>query len=426
MALSYVEYTGSKTTTDTYTIDFKFLDPSHVKLKVTTLSALVEHTNFTINSDGTIMTIGGDYDVPIKIYRQTPGTTSATKNDKVVDFQDGSVVSEADLDKSSLQALYASQESQDYVDDSIAASTGTGELPTTTNENYILASGTGGTPTPEWLSSTALQVILPCAVANTGNTIPLRSSAGTPAITANLTGKADSADVLDPGKTISLTGDVTYTSPIFTGAGDITAAASVVQVQGKAVSATTPTEAQTLVFRTDTWTPETPHGMALFAYAADGGDEGQTIVGKVDGVNTGVIFTLDYINTINAAAAGDCVLDTSTGIFLLKNGTYQIEWIIPFFSTNASHSVLMKSTATTVDGDGLLSVSPTDTGRANVAENANSGYSSSSHGFGRLTATTGTYVQVQAYAKDSGWLGASTDSAFASDFFHSIVIIRKE
>ena len=80
MPLSYVEYAVA-TTGNTYTIDFKFLDSSHVKLSVTSGGALVDHSNFTINIDGTIMTVGGSYAMPIKIYRQTPGTTSATKDD---------------------------------------------------------------------------------------------------------------------------------------------------------------------------------------------------------------------------------------------------------------------------------------------------------------------------------------------------------
>ena len=66
---------------------------------------------------------------------------------------------------------------------------------------------------------------------NNINTIVLRDATGNftaGTITASLTGNATTATTLQNGRTISLTGDVAYTSPLFTGSSNITAAATLV------------------------------------------------------------------------------------------------------------------------------------------------------------------------------------------------------
>ena len=69
--------------------------------------------------------------------------------------------------------------------------------------------------------------------ANTASTLVKRDASGNFAagtITAALLGNATTASVLAAGRTISLTGDVTYTSPSFDGSGNITAAATLATV----------------------------------------------------------------------------------------------------------------------------------------------------------------------------------------------------
>ena len=142
MALSFVIKETKNTSDHTYSIPFSALDNSHIKLLVTPVAggAQVAHTNFTLNTAGTVMTIAGSYDVPLKIYRETPGTTDATKNTKFVDFVNGATITETDLDNSTLQAIYAAQESIDHVNTTVTESTGSGDMPSPTNTNYMLAS----------------------------------------------------------------------------------------------------------------------------------------------------------------------------------------------------------------------------------------------------------------------------------------------
>lgn len=433
MALSYVTY--EKDGSHTYTITFKFLETSHVKLNVMSSASegsVIDHTNFTISSDGATMTVGGTYYGPIKIYRQTPGTTELTKNEKVVDFQDGSVLTESDLDRSTLQALYASQESMDYVDDSIDASTGVGELPTTGSENYVLSSSTGSPAAPTWISAGDLKAILPASVTNDSGSIPIRSTDATPTIASSFVGPLEgdvtgnvsgTAGTLSPGKTIELTGDVEYTSPVFTGGDNIDAVATVVKLQGNAVSDNGPGDGEILKFRTGTakWTPEKYNQVAVIVVNATDDEDGQAIANKEE---DWVQLESLYYNTIGA----DISLDAATGIITLANGDYRLEWHQPFTGCEAGVTVLKQSTATTVDGDGLLSVSPTVVGKATVSDSGGTNHTTLSHGWGRVIASDATrYIQLQAYAQNAGFLGeARSGSDIPWDFFHTVIIVHKE
>jgi len=101
MADSSVSYTGVAAQ-QAYTITFNFLKQSHVKCVVDGVTA-----TFTIS--GSTLTIstptiaGGE---TIFIYRDTPRTVSGL----LVDFTDGSTLSETDLDNSVKQQLFVAQE----------------------------------------------------------------------------------------------------------------------------------------------------------------------------------------------------------------------------------------------------------------------------------------------------------------------------
>lgn len=154
-----------------FSIPFPYLDRSHVvvELAAVTLTLGVDYTfvndtllEFTSNPTGTLV-----------IKRVTPAATP------LVDFVDGSVLTEADLDTAFLQALYVSQETQDtatvdvdevkaYVDaaqlypnpQSVPqAWTGTGDgsttsfplstpTPTTNNEDYFIVAIDGALQFP--------------------------------------------------------------------------------------------------------------------------------------------------------------------------------------------------------------------------------------------------------------------------------------
>jgi len=97
-----VETTGAQSQ---FSIPFPYLDRSHVvvELAAVTLTVGVDYTfvndtllEFTSNPTGTLV-----------IKRVTPGGTP------LVDFVDGSVLTESDLDTAFLQALYVAQETQD-------------------------------------------------------------------------------------------------------------------------------------------------------------------------------------------------------------------------------------------------------------------------------------------------------------------------
>jgi len=99
---SQVTYTGNGSTTS-YAIGFPFIDSSHVKAYINgTLT-----TAFTISTSTLIFTTAPANGATIRIQRETPIDV------RLVDFADGSVLTEADLDRSANQSFYVAQEITD-------------------------------------------------------------------------------------------------------------------------------------------------------------------------------------------------------------------------------------------------------------------------------------------------------------------------
>lgn len=109
--LSQVVYTGVLGT-QAYGITFPFLQQAHVFATVNG-AAKVLTTDFTINGAGTVLTFGAGTTIAngdrIVLYRVTPNLDSQ----RLVDFMNGSVITEFDLDTSAVQLLHIVQEGFD-------------------------------------------------------------------------------------------------------------------------------------------------------------------------------------------------------------------------------------------------------------------------------------------------------------------------
>ena len=109
MALSYVTYTANGSTNQ-FDITFSYIDRTHIKVYVNN----VEDSSFTFINDTRIQTSSTPTNGQVvKIDRDTPTTS------RLVDFQDGSVLTETDLDKSANQNFFISQETVDEVADKL-------------------------------------------------------------------------------------------------------------------------------------------------------------------------------------------------------------------------------------------------------------------------------------------------------------------
>ncbi len=106
MPLSYVQYNGDGST-DTFNIPFSYISKSHIQVKVNGVvdSGITFPTSSTVKTSS-IPSSG----IIVEVRRITPNTT------KLVDFQDGTLLSEGDLDKTSDQMLFVVQETVDTVD----------------------------------------------------------------------------------------------------------------------------------------------------------------------------------------------------------------------------------------------------------------------------------------------------------------------
>ena len=113
MANSYVTYTGNASTTQ-FSITFNYIASTVVVSAspagiLVYLDSTLQTSGYTINTTTNVVDFASapGTNVAIKILRSTP----KLKTGRLVDFQDGSILTEADLDTSALQLLYISQES---------------------------------------------------------------------------------------------------------------------------------------------------------------------------------------------------------------------------------------------------------------------------------------------------------------------------
>lgn len=105
MAYSYVRYTGNGSTVN-YSFPFQYLSADHVKVRIngelTTLFSFLNANTIQLFSAAPVESV-------IEIRRETP------KDNPIVNFTDGSVLLERDLDLIATFDLYIAQESEDLV-----------------------------------------------------------------------------------------------------------------------------------------------------------------------------------------------------------------------------------------------------------------------------------------------------------------------
>ena len=446
--LSKVVY--AKDAGDEYEIPFSYLDESHIKVSANGVLLTVT-TEYTI-SGTTLTIIASSYDGDVTIYRETPGSTQGTRNtpeNQYVNFTNGSVITESDLDNSTLQAIYVAQEAMDKALEAEAAPGSSGNVPgiSSATDNYILTSD-AVSESSVWSSFSEVQAILNVDPDHTASTIPIRDASTPPKILTdvtgnvigNLTGLASTATALTPGGLIEITGDVDYTSDTeFTGAA-VTGGATVEGIQGVNVADTAPSEGQVFAYRTSTfkWTPES-RGVAI--YTSQGAGD------AIDGVKAqAVVFDEEDINTIPSSVTGP----TANTYFALGIGTYLVKWSVPFYSSlglGMAYTALAGSIVEGVNGievshqdlkaerdaityvAGTLASPITLKGRGSVTASHSTGIATS-HGVGsfEVSVPATLYIQLLAYTQTNGYIGKSplaADPEYPWNVCHSILSIEK-
>ena len=124
MAITYTNYTATAAQTN-FAIAFPYIDATHIKALINGAAT----TAFTIVGSNVVLNSGASAGEVVRIYRQTPGRAADAKL-MLVDFQDGSVLSEAELDKACQQLLYLAQEADE---------TGASSLAIDWDDNYTAA-----------------------------------------------------------------------------------------------------------------------------------------------------------------------------------------------------------------------------------------------------------------------------------------------
>lgn len=441
MALSYTTYSADA---DNFAIGFNYLATSHVKVLVATVDGgsrtILGTSDYSIDESTKLLTITPAIyptsAAPLKIYRETPGITEATKDAPFVDFVNGTVLNEADLDNASLQALYLAQESRDHVDDSLATVVGNENLPSITESGQIVVSN--ASLIAEWED---VDAVISADVAATANTIPRRNSSSKVVgdVTGDLEGVADEAVILKTSRNFSISGDVSTSSGVgFDGSGATNLPTTVGKIQGVVVSSTTPTEGQVFAYRTATWVPENL-AKQVAVYSGQGG--GPSIAAEKA---QRIEWDSEDINTISSSITATLGSD----YFALAVGTYLIQWSVPFYSATATsplfYTVLIGSLSNSLsdaeathddlkdDSDvtfqpGVLDSTIGVKGRGTIARIGSADEISTSQGIGKVTVSSSTtlYIQVLGYSTGAGNLGGLFVSAAPWNICNSIINIEK-
>ena len=222
------------------------------------------------------------------------------------------------------------------------------------------------------------------ASANTASKLVLRDGSGnfsagtiTATLTGDVTGNADTATALASGRTIAITGDLAYTSPSFTGAGNVTAAGTLATVNSDVGSYGTATAIPAITVNAKglVTAVSTNSISSSFTLAADSGtndtfNNGETLT--LTG-GTGVATTVS--NNAVSFAIGQAVATTSNVTFnnVQVDGTLTSDDIT---STNISvagnatitGNLTVEGTTTTVDsttvaiGDNIMVLNKDEAG----------------------------------------------------------------
>tara|TARA_R110002072_G_scaffold151470_1_gene300783 strand:- start:13737 stop:18002 length:4266 start_codon:yes stop_codon:yes gene_type:complete len=130
---SRVTYTGDGST-DVYTVPFPYISREHVKVKINGTELIGNQREWLTSSSIQIRTTPAE-DAVIEIYRETP------IDERLVDFQNGAILTEAELDLAHKQVFYLAQESRDYYVSKLnqaIVNIGTGNGITTTDPTEII------------------------------------------------------------------------------------------------------------------------------------------------------------------------------------------------------------------------------------------------------------------------------------------------
>ena len=240
----------------------------------------------------------------------------------------------------------------------IAATGGGGGSGTVTSVSVTTANGVSGTvatATTTPAISLSLGAITPTSVNSvvlSGSSTPTLTVTGTSSISGsntgdqtNITGNSATATKLSTGRTIAITGDVTYTSPSFDGSANVTAAGTVTKINGTALSGlatgilknTTSTGVPSIAVSGTDYAPATS-GSSILAGNASGGFSAVT-------VGSGLSYSA---GTLSSTSGGGSVTSVSVVSANGLAGTVATSTSTPAITLTTSVTGILKGNGTAI------------------------------------------------------------------------------
>jgi hypothetical protein len=247
----------------------------------------------------------------------------------------------------------------------VDSATGTVTSVSVTTANGI--SGTVATATTTPAISLTLGAITPTSVAAVGAVTGSNLSGTNTGDQTSVSGNAGTATALATGRTLAITGDLTWTSPSFDGSGNVTAAGTMATVNANVGSFGSATQSLTI----------TANGKGLITAIS-----AQTVtpaVGSITGLGTGVATFLATPSGANLASALTSALTVAKGGTGLTAGTSGGVLAFTASGTIASSGALAAN-AIVIGGGAGVAPSTTTTGAGvltalGIAPNAAGGFS---------------------------------------------------
>ncbi len=405
MPYSYVQYTGNGSTTN-YVFSFPYLEPTHIKVRV---NGVITSYTF-LNSSTVTISPAPAIGAIIDVRRETP------KDNPPVDFTDGSVLLESDLDLLARFNLYTAQESSDGVNDSITKDT-LGVWDAQSRRIKSLADPVNATDAVNktW-AETGMTSQLNIATTQASNAAASATAAAGSASTASTQAANAASSVILAGGYASSAG--TQAGNAITAASGAASSATSAASSATSASGSASSASASALTATTKASEASVSATSAASSATSATNSANSAAASFDAFDDRYLGpksaapTLD--NDGNALTSGAMYFNTSAGDMFVWNGSAWVTVSNTTSATNAANSATAAGTSATNAANSASSASTSATNAANSATAASGSASTANTAASTATTQASSATASASTASTSATNAASSATSAAS------------